>query len=302
MADNVTVDRRTVLLAGGALALMPTVVPAAACGGTMPFGSCAWSLDLVPRLKAAGFDFWETGVQNALDPEKDDAWWQKRKAELAALKLPLRSCNGFLPGKFRLTGPKADPEPALRYAEIALRRAEDFGVKTVVFGSGGARNVPGDFTTGTKPDLEKGAVQYADFCRELCRRCADLKTVQIVIEPLRPNESNIVNYVWQGVQICEDVASPRLAQLADLFHMMMGRESPESLVKAGKLLRHCHVADYGTRMYPGHDPKVTVCLKPYFEALKSIGYTGGVSCECSWGKDVDAEYRIALKTLKELAS
>ena len=271
-------------------------------GGCILFGACRGPDD-VKLMASIGYDFWEWGVNAAFAPEKDVEWWKAQRDKIAALPLPLRSCNGFIPGKFRLTGPKADHVPALDYAETVLRRAEEVGVKTVVFGSGGARNVPGDFAVkGQSPDLEAGTRQYADFCRELCRRVADLKTVQIVIEPLRPNESNIINYVWQGVQICEDVNSPRLAQLADIFHMMMGRESAASIAAAGTWLKHCHIASYGTRQFPGSDPATVGRLKPYFEALKSIGYTGGVSCECGWGeaKDCAKNLETALKTMKGL--
>ena len=274
----------------------------AAEGGRILFGACRGPDD-VKLMASIGYGFWEWNVGAAFAPEKDAEWWKARRDKIAALPLPLRSCNGFIPSKFRLTGPKADHAPALAYAETALRRAEEVGVKTVVFGSGGARNVPGDFTiAGQVPDLERGVTQYAGFCRELCRRVADLKTVQVVIEPLRPNESNIVNYVWQGVQICEDVNSPRLAQLADVFHMMMGRESAASIVAADKWLKHCHIASYGTRSFPGSDPETVGLLRPYFAALRSIGYAGGVSCECGWGeaKDLEKNLETALKTLKGL--
>ena len=295
-------NRREFIQSAAALTAVPSV---AGCvtrapgeGGRILFGTCIWG-DTAALVKSVGYDFVEMGVADAFGPDRDAEWWKRRRDKLCALPLPLRSCNGFLPGKFRLTGPKADPEPALAYGETALRRAEEVGVKTVVFGSGGARNVPGD-STGERPDVEKGARQYADFCRELCRRVADLETVRLVIEPLRPNETNIVNYVWQGVQICEDVNSPRLRQLADIFHMMMGRESAASIVAAGRWLKHCHIASFGTRSFPGSDPETVGRLKPYFEALKSIGYTGGVSCECGWGeaKDLEKNLEIALKTMR----
>ena len=255
-------------------------------------------------MRDLGYDFWEWNASSAFDPTKDDSWWQTQREEIAKRALPLRSSNGFIPGTFRLTGPKADHGPALDYAETVLRRADDAGVKTVVFGSGGARNVPGDFTGPREgvPRLEEGTRQYADFCRALVKRVADLKTVQIVIEPLRPNESNIINYVFQGLAICREVASPRLAQLADIFHMMMGGDDPRSLVEAGCLLRHCHVADYETRKFPGFDPKVTDRLRPFFDALKVAGYAGGVSCECGWGEpgDFAKNAATAIATMKSL--
>ncbi len=269
-------------------------------GGRILFGACRGIKD-AKVMKDVGYDFWEWGCGSAFDPKKDNEWWKRQRDEILAAPLPLRSCNGFIPGNFRLTGPAADHEPALKYGETVLRRAAEVGVKTIVFGSGGARNVPGDFTSavkGAKPDLEKGAQQYTDFCRELCRRTADLgDKVTMVIEPLRPNESNIINFVWQGAQICEDVNSPRLNQLADIFHMMMGRESACSIKIAAKYMRHCHIADYETRQFPGFDPKYTDRLRPYFAALKAIGYEGGVSCECGWGvKGKGIKFEDALAT------
>ena len=269
--------------------------------GRILFGACR-SFDDAPLMKSVGFDFLESSVATAFDPKKDEEWWKGQRDRIRALALPVRSCNGFLPGSFRLTGPEADFEPALAYAEKALRRADEVGVATIVFGSSGARNVPGDFCAKTRPDVEKGVEQYADFCRQLTARVADLKKVTVVIEPLRPNETNIVNYVWQGVQICRDVNSPRLAQLADIYHMMMGREPASSLVEAGDLLRHCHVASYQTRQYPGSEPAAVDRLRPYFAALKTLGYSGGVSCECGWGGEgtLAQKFETALKTLKGL--
>ena len=270
--------------------------------GRILFGACRSSIEDVTIMRDLGYDFWEWGAGAAFDPAKDDEWWKRQKDEIAKRPLPLRSCNAFIPGSFRLTGPNADHAPALDYAEKVLRRADEIGVKTIVFGSGGARNVPGDFTGKDRPDLEKGTHQYADFCRELVKRVADLKTTVVVIEPLRPNESNIVNYVFQGLAICREVNSPRLMQLADIFHMMMGGDSPHAIITAGELLKHVHIAEYGSRLFPGHDPALVERLRPFFAALRMAGYAGGVSCECGWGdtKDFAKNAKTAIETMKGL--
>ena len=269
--------------------------------GRILFGACR-GLGDAPLMKELGYDFIEGGVAHALQPDKSDEEWKRRRDEVRALPIPLRSCNGFLPGKFRLTGEKASFDKPLEYAEKACRRADEVNVVTIVFGSGGARNVPGDFTAKKRedqPKTEDGTAQMTEFCRQLAARISDCK-VAVVIEPLRPNESNIVNFVWQGLQMVEDVGSPRIQQLADIFHMMMGREDPESIVKAGDRLKHCHIATKGKRAYPGAND--TEAFLPYFAALKRIGYTGGVSCECSWGDKADFEKNLAtaLATLKDL--
>ena len=267
------------------------------CGkANILFGACRPLKD-AKILKAHGYDFIETGAAAAFIPEKSNEEWKKQKDVILNCGLPLRSCNGFLPGKFRLTGPKADFEPALKYAETVLRRADEVGTKTIVFGSSGARNVPGDICgeKEQRPLPEKGVEQYTEFCKILCKRVEDLQTVQMVIEPLRPNESNIINYVWQGMQIVREVNHPRLQELADIFHMICGKESACSIIDAGCHLKHCHIACKETRQFPGTRPDDAEIFKPYFDALKKIGYCGGVSCECGWPKEV-AEFEKALDT------
>ena len=285
---------------------------AACCGkgksGRVLFGACR-PLSDAALMKSIGYDFMERSFGEMFVPDKGEEEWKRQKEAIMSAALPLRSCNGFLPGRFRVTGENADWAPILKYAEIGCRRADEVGLKTVVFGSGGARNVPVTYHAGGKIeypkgfDVERGRDQYAEFCAVLAKRIADCK-VTVVIEPLRPNETDIIHYVWQGLQIVEEVGSPRIQQLADIFHMMMGREPAESIVKAGAHLMHCHIADWKTRLFPGQDPAQTCRLKPYFDALKEIGYSGGVSCECSWGEknDLAKNLETALKTMKGLAS
>ena len=67
----------------------------------------------VPLMKECGFDFAESPVEWLLIPDEgEDAWKsQKEKIREAQKYMPFRSCNGFLPGRFHLTGPKPLPTP-----------------------------------------------------------------------------------------------------------------------------------------------------------------------------------------------
>lgn len=304
-----SISRRSFLGAGIAAATATATVGCTTArasepaGGRILFGACR-GLGDAKLMKEIGYDFFENGVAGMLKPMATGDEWKKQRDAILASPIPLRSCNGFIPGNYRLTGPDAKFDDALVYAENACRHADEVGVKTVVFGSGGARNVPYTFGPGApkkQADIEYGVVQYTDFCRRLAERISGLK-VMVVIEPLRPNESNIINYVWQGLQVVEDVASPRIRQLADIFHMMMGRESAESIVQAGARLKHVHIATYGKRSFPGAND--TEKFVPYFAALKKIGYAGGVSCECGWGdrKDLAKNLATALETMKRLSN
>ena len=263
--------------------------------GRILFGACRGFCD-APLMKELGYDFIEGGVAHALQPDKSDEEWKRRRDEVRALPIPLRSCNGFLPGKFRLTGEKASFDKPLEYAEKACRRADEVGLKTIVFGSGGARNAPKGFPK------EKAVEQFVDFCKRLAGRIADCK-VCVVLEPLQPKEANYLNFVREGRELCERIGSPRIRLLADIFHMLQGGEGAQSIEQTTPdLLRHCHIAEKGPRTAPGLSSDGSQ-FAPYFAALKKIGYEGGVSCECGWGKkeDLRANLEKALAVMRRLS-
>lgn len=258
------------------------------------FGICCGGPKAVGELAEAGYDFWEGSTYTVFNPDKDDAWWKTQCKELKALPLPIRSCNGLLPGKFRLTGPKRDFAPALAYLDIVTRRADELGVPYLVFGSGGARNAPEGY------DTAKACGEFVEFNKRFAS-LIEKRNVTIVLEPLQPKEANFLNFVSQGVEISDTVGSPRIQCLADLFHMVQGGESAKSILVAGDRLKHCHIAEKGSRKYPGFEG--CEYFLDYFRNLKAIGYCGGVSCECGWvkGKDELKAARVkALATMKDL--
>ena len=244
-------------------------------GERVKFGSTCYDLKLVGCFADAGYDFFESAVPATMIPEKDRTEWLAQRQRILACPLPLRSCNCFIPGKFRLTGPKADHAAALAFAETACRRADEVGVKTFVFGSSGARNAPEGWPK------EKAVDQYVEFCKRLADRIADCD-MTVVLEPLRPKEANFLNYVWEGRELVQRIGSPKVRLLADFSHMSAGGESPDSIYAAGDMILHCHVANGQTGNAPGIDADPGV-VPDYFKAVAAIGYTGGISIEAGWG-------------------
>ena len=235
------------------------------------FGVCG-GLDAAAEVKEIGFDFLEGTVAGFLMPDASDEEWNAFLSQVRAAAFPVEACNCFIPGKFRLTGPAADHAPALEYAVKACRRADVMGVKTIVLGSGGARNVPEGFS------LAEGRAQFIAFARELGKRIADC-AVTIALEPLNRGESNILNSVADGISYVDEIDSPKIRLLADFYHMALENESAESLVKAGSRLVHCHIAEKAHRTSPGAEGDD---FAAQFAALAKIGYAGRVSCECAW--------------------
>ncbi|MDD2460891.1 MAG: sugar phosphate isomerase/epimerase family protein [Kiritimatiellia bacterium] len=259
--------------------------------GKILFGVCAGP-DKAERLKAIGYDFIEGGVGGTFKPTMPDAEYEAELAKLKQSALPFRSCNGFIPSTYRLTGPETTHDTALEYAVTACRRADLLGVPCIVFGSGGARKLPDGF------DASKGREQFIDFCSKLGDRIQDLK-VTIVLEPLNKGETNLLNSVTEGIAYVDAIDRPRIQLLADFYHMMKEDEGPDAIRKAGARIRHCHIAELEGRKAPGTKGED---LSRYFKALHDIGYTGGVSCECGWPKEnVEEAWKKALATMRQQA-
>ena len=176
----------------------------------------------------------------------------------------------------------------MEYAETAFRRAKISGVEIIVFGSGRSRQIPKGFSR------EEAIQQFIKLCSQIGPVAAKYG-VTIVIEPLNKTECNFINSVAEGGEIVKDINHPNIMLLADIYHMKMEEEKPESILKYGYLLRHTHVAEKEGRAAPGvHGDD----FSPYFEALKEIKYKGRISIECQW-KDMDSQALTSINTIRK---
>ena len=255
-------------------------------GGTKPqilFGACR-PLTEAQAMKDAGYDYveWSAGLVFKAELEK-----------LRKLPLPIRCCNGFLPGKYHLTGTQTNHEEALDYAEIICRRADLLGTPFIGFGSSDARNAPEGYP------IEKAKEQLVRFCQKLGDRISDCK-VKVILEPLRKEEANYLREVSEGSDIVDMINRPNIQLLADMYHMRCENETAASILKAGKRIKHCHIAEKKGRKAPGTSGESFV---DYFKALRQIGFSGGISCECGWprkkGETMPQMYVRVLEELKK---
>ena len=245
---------------------------------------------MAKAVKLSGFDYMEGDVASLLVPARSDAEFEANLVRIKSAPLPLRSCTVFIPGNLKLTGPEPKTEKAIEYAEKALDRAGRAGVSFIVLGSGRARFIPEGF------DPKKARAQFVGFCRKIAP-AATRNKVTIVLEALQRKETNFINSVAEAVEIADEIGHPGIQIIADIFHMVAENESPDSIRKAGKRLRHCHIAERGKRTPPGFQGDD---FKPFFRALKDIHYAGGISIEGGpWAKEPDAELSRAHKVLTE---
>src|SRR5215472_2895507 len=252
----------------------------------MRLGCCISGDDqLAPLVGCA--DYCELPVAKAL-MESDDGF-ERLASRLGASPVPALACNVFLPAARKVVGPDVDADALAVYVATALARMERLGAGVLVVGSGGARTIPDGF------DRERALEQFAGFLRDVAVRAAD-HGVTVVLEPLRPAETNLLNTVSESAAFLRerDMGPARL--LADLYHIREQGEAMDVLAGAADLLAHVHVAGVG-RGAPAPD---ALDLEPFLRALHDAGYAGDCSIECNW-KDFAAEAPGALAHTRSAA-
>ena len=229
------------------------------------------------RIREQGFDYAECGVATLMDlPEADLA---------AARELPVEVCNCFVPAAMPIVGADIAPgSPLYTHVDRVLARMAAVGVELVVFGSGPARHVPKEVP------LADGLQQLGRFLT-LCGELGEKYGVTVAIEPLCPGEDNAFNFTSEAAAMAALVGSPRVAYIADTYHMGGSGEAPDSLAKAEVLPVHVHLATVPDRRAPGsrEDP----FLDTFARTLAATDYKGRVSVECNWQdqeRDVPAAF------------
>jgi sugar phosphate isomerase/epimerase len=172
------------------------------------------------------------------------------------------------------------------FLEKGAERAAQLGVNYYIFGNGKTRSLP-----------EEGDVQAAKdknlvFIRMLADIAGD-KGITVLIEPLGPRVSNVVQSIPEAVNYIEEIGKPNLGTFLD-YRWFVDRQHPFSMIEDfGKHIRHVHI-DNPTTPFPhrviprvddGHD------YTPLFDALKKIDYQGIISIEANTFEDFEQDLR-----------
>ena len=223
--------------------------------------------DGAAMARDAGFDFIEGTVGAILKPAEPEEAFLSALEEVKKSPLPCQALNLFIPAHMKITGSEANLDTLETYCATVFERAQRAGIAMIVFGSGGARQIPDGW--------ERGRSQIVEFLHRIAPE-ARLHGVTIAIEPLRSAESNIINTVAEGASIAREVSASSVRLLVDAYHWASENESAESIVENADLLVHAHIATYKNRLLPGME---ATDFAPFFAALREGNYAGGLSIE-----------------------
>jgi sugar phosphate isomerase/epimerase len=237
---------------------------------------------------ASGYRYIEESIGRSFSPLTLD--WNKFQQRLSLLKqtrTQVYACNLFIPGKIKLVGTDHNQQSVLDYVDTVMNRCKLAGIKIVVLGSGEARRVPPGF------DSVLARKQFVNVVGKMAL-IAEKYGIIIAMENLNRSETNFGNTVLDVLALAKEINRPGFKVTADIYHMLREDESPQSIKAAGQWLVHCHIAEEKDRAYPG---KYGENFKPYFAAMKDIGFTGKIMMECGW-KDLAIEAPFALHYLQ----
>ena len=232
---------------------------------TSPFAT--EELGLVDRVARLGFEVLEVAVEEAglLDPE----------ALRDALERTGLGCVvvGFCTADRDLSSDDEEVRRAgVEYAKRCIDLAATAGAPLVAGplhqAVGKARFVEREVRSAELERAVAGLAEVADHAGE--------RGISLAIEPLNRWESDMVNTVEQGLDLCDAVGRQNVGLLLDTFHQNIEEKRIGDAIRAaGERLLHFHASE-NDRGVPGsgHVPWPEVR-----EALADVQYSGAVSLE-----------------------
>ena len=260
------ITRREFLLAAGMAGI---AIPALASVEGIQIGVCAPTreLDAVARY---GFDYIEPAAASA--GAMSEGHFQAFKAKLMASPIRCECYNSFIRRKdLRVVGDHVNWNALNEYLDHTLARCRELGGSIVVWGSAGSRNMEPGYSR------EKAWSQIKEFlgrAGDIARR----HQIIIAIEPLRHQESNIINTGAEALKLVHEVNHPNIKMIIDYYHMRVEHESPEIVWKARKEIVHFHFANPHGRLWP-KSPAEDPVYAEFFRQVKRVHFQGGISIE-----------------------
>ena len=259
-------QRRTFLTTLGTVAASRS---AQAKVGNIEFGGCA-SAEHFDTAVGLGFDYYEMEVTEI--SQMDNAQFASLKEHVLASPIRCRAFRSLI-RRFQVVGENTTSQQGEVKAclERNLDRCRQLGGRVVVWGSSQSRNVPEGFSRDT---AWRQIQEFLHLLGDIARQ----NNLIIGIEPLRKQESNIINTAAEAMKLALEVNHPNVKMIVDFYHLRQENEDPDILRVAQKEIVHLHFANPTGRRWP-HSATEDPQYQRFFSLVKETGYQGGLSIE-----------------------
>ncbi|MEO8052467.1 MAG: sugar phosphate isomerase/epimerase family protein [Acidobacteriota bacterium] len=247
--------------------------------GNIELGVCADAAHFDSAVRY-GFDYYEPEVAEIA--KMDEAQFVAFREKILASPIRCRAFRSFI-RTLKVVGEDAGAhhDELKDYLEQNLDRCRQLGGRVVVWGSSGSRNVPAGFAR------ERAWGQIQEFLH-LVGDIARQNNLIIAIEPLRKQESNIINTAGEALKLVREVNHSNVKMIVDFYHLREEKEDPDIIRLAKAEIVHLHFANPAGRRWP-HSASEDALYPRFFSLIKEIGYQGGLSIEGNGTFEDDAE-------------
>ncbi len=230
-----------------------------------PFGDD--KLFLAQRVADLGFDTLEICIE---DPDLVTAAAVRRAAADAGISISV--CGAFGPDRDVSHEDASRRQIGVDYLKVCIDLAAEVGASDVI---GPMYSATGKTRLLPEAKREEQRLWAVESLRTAGEYAAELG-VGLAIEPLNRFETDLINTVDQGLNLCKRIDLDSVGLLLDTFHMNIEeRNIPDSIRAAGSGIRHFHACE-NDRGAPGSGH---VDWGGVFTALQAIRYDGSVAIE-----------------------
>ena len=254
---------------------------------------CFGFADQLDDIASSGFDTAELDLCEIVAMETKTFSKFARKAESSGLRFDVFS--GLIPLSVRIHGEDFDRKYWLSHIDTAAERAAALGAHMIPFGAGKCRSIPEGCT-----DRETAEKKVFDFIGDICDIFARY-SLELVIEPLGPSNSNFLNYVTETADFAVSLKRKNCHTMCDLRHMYKLGDSFDTIIDNRAEIRHAHI-EYpcgDLRRFPQQDDGYD--YQPYFDALYQSGYDRILTIEATFYKNFSEEAERSCQYLRDCA-
>lgn len=258
----------------------------------MKIGICVGpEKDNAKKAKSCGADYIEVGFRGIADFSSEEASEIRKVYDSEGVEIYASNC--MLGGDLPIVVPEPKFDLLKERLDKSFEIASILGIKNVVLGSGGARNIPENSTK------EEATARFVTVTKNFIAPYFKKYDMTCVIEPLC--DSTLITNLEEGYDVVEKINHPNVKLLADLFHMDKMNDSVEEILKYSTCLKHVHIAnEKGGRCFPVFGDGNEDHYKEFFKVLRQIGYDGGVSIEANSQGEFWETSKSAISFLKSL--
>ena len=243
-------------------------------------------------MARAGYDFAEFAIENIID--MTDSEFAKLKKLLSDSNLEVIALSNPYPSTKNIIAPEFDFRGFQEKFKLAAARGVELGCKYIIYAHGNVRMMP---------IFGKGIQEHRALVFETMRLAAETASsegLMMLIEITSKNRTNFCNTFAEAVGLCKEIGSPKVATMCDLRHFMSSGEPYENMVLYKEYIKHIHIDypydEFPTRKFPTLNDDFDYA--PFFDAIKRMDYSGGISVEARSYDDYERQITEGLEFFK----